>query len=486
MEKNPKNRCQLITYPDSLGQTIADVHYVVNRYFSGCFAGIHLLPFYPSSGDRGFAPLTYSSVDSTFGTWEDVDRLGEEYDLMVDFMVNHISRRSEEFKDFEEHGGESKFADLFIRFSAMHPSGDVPKEDLDKVYTRKPRAPFYEVQFPDGSKEKVWCTFDFEQIDINVQSETGLDFLRRCIVTLSRHRVKYLRIDAFGYAVKKLGTNCFCVEPETSELLDEISEIAKTFDCEILPEIHEHHSIQLKLAEQGHYVYDFALPMLCLQALYSHTSKNLKNWLAICPRKQFTTLDTHDGLPVVDVVDLMTEEELEETKENLYSRGANVLKRYSTCASYNNLDIYQINCTYYSALGDNDDAYILARAIQFFTPGIPQVYYVGMLAGRNDIELLEATKLGRNINRHNYSVSEIAEEVRRPVVQRLMNLMRFRNECPAFDGELEIGESPDGELKLTWKHGESQAVLEADLTTYEFSISYTNGGEWARLNYRNS
>ena len=103
-----------------------------------------------------------------------------------------------------------------------------------------------------------------------------------------------------------------------------------------------------------------------------------------------------------------------------------VKKIYNT-AAYNNLDIYQVNCSYYSACGDDDHAYLLARAVQFFARGIPQVYYVGMLAGKNDLELLEETKVGRNINRHYYTEEEIDREVRRPVVMALIQMMKFRN-----------------------------------------------------------
>ena len=146
----------------------------------------------------------------------------------------------------------------------------------------------------------------------------------------------------------------------------------------LLPEIHEHYSIQLKIAQHGYYVYDFALPMLLLNALYYGQGDYLKHWLSICPRNQFTTLDTHDGIGVVDVKDLLPDEEIERTKEDIYKFGANVKRIYSS-AAYNNLDIYQVNCTYYSALGEDDNAYLIARAVQFFAPGIPQVYYVGML-----------------------------------------------------------------------------------------------------------
>lgn len=121
--------------------------------------------------------------------------------------------------------------------------------------------------------------------------------------------------------------------------------------------------------------------MLLLHAIYFKNSEYLKHWFEICPRKQFTTLDTHDGIGVVDVRGLLPDEEIEAAKEHLFEYGANVKRVYNT-EKYNNLDIYQINCTYYSALGDDDNAYLLARAIQFFAPGTPQVYYVGLLAGK--------------------------------------------------------------------------------------------------------
>lgn len=189
--------------------------------------------------------------------------------------------------------------------------------------------------------------------------------------------------------------------------------------------------------------------------------------------KQFTTLDTHDGIGVVDARDLLTDEELDYTSEELYKVGANVKKVYSS-ANYNNLDIYQINSTYYSALGDNDRSYLLARAIQVFAPGIPQIYYVGLLAGKNDIELLEATKEGRNINRHYYDLAEIEEEVQRPVIQQLFALLKFRNESAAFDldGTIEVATPSESEIVITRKNknGSDSATLTANLDTKEFII----------------
>ena len=176
----------------------------------------------------------------------------------------------------------------------------------------------------------------------------------------------------------------------------------------------------------------------------------------------------------MDVKDLMPDEEIDQTKEMMFSEGANVKKIYNT-AAYNNLDIYQVNTTYYSALGNQDDAYLLARAIQFFAPGIPQVYYVGMLAGCNDLELLEATKEGRNINRHYYSKEEIAKEVERPVVKKLLELMEFRNSHPAFDveGDIAVELPEEGLLEIRRSSGADYAVLKADLVKKTFTIEHS-------------
>jgi sucrose phosphorylase len=199
----------------------------------------------------------------------------------------------------------------------------------------------------------------------------------------------------------------------------------------------------------------------------------LVNWLNICPRKQFTTLDTHDGIGVADVAELLSQDEIDRTLEGLYEKGSN-LKRIYSGPDYQNLDIYQVNCTYYSALECNDDSYLAARTIQFFTPGIPQVYYVGLLAGENDIELLEKTQLGRNINRHNYTLEEIHEAFKKPVVQRLIRLMKFRTSYPAFNGEFRIEDSPENQMVMTWAQSNYQTTATINLNDYHVKITYSD------------
>ena len=475
-----ENKCMLITYSDSMGNNLKDLEYVVDRHFKEAVGGIHILPFFPSSGDRGFAPIDYHKVDPAFGDWNDVKRLGDKYYLMFDYMINHISAQSEYYKDFLQKKDESKYKDLFIRYKDFWENGEPTEAEVDAIYKRKPRAPYVEAHFADGTTEKVWCTFDEEQIDINCPSDTAKAFIKDNLTTLCENGAAMIRLDAFAYATKKAGTSCFFIEPDVWNFLEECEDIVKNYGVTLLPEIHEHYTMQTRIADKDYYVYDFALPMLLINALYYGKTTYLKNWFNICPRKQFTTLDTHDGIGVVDVKDLLPDEEIEKTKEDIFKFGANVKKIYNT-AAYNNLDIYQVNCSYYSALGDNDAAYLLARAVQFFAPGIPQVYYVGLLAGKNDLKLLEETKVGRNINRHYYTLEEIEAEVKRPVVSSLLELMKFRNTHPAFDGSFEMAECGENELQIIRKNGEHQAILKADFKEMKFTIDYTENGKMKRL-----
>ena len=46
------NRPQLLTYPDSLGGTIGDVTALLRGPLAGRFSSVHVLPPFPSSGDK--------------------------------------------------------------------------------------------------------------------------------------------------------------------------------------------------------------------------------------------------------------------------------------------------------------------------------------------------------------------------------------------------------------------------------------------------
>lgn len=471
------NQVMLITYPDSLGKNLSELHNVLTTHFNDAIGGIHLLPFFPSSGDRGFAPETYSTVDEKFGTWHDIESLSQNFYLMFDLMINHLSRQSAEFQNYLTDGTNSPYADMFIDWDKFWPQGHPTQADIDQIYKRKKRAPYQQVTFADGTSHKVWNTFGDEQIDLNIDSEATIALLNNAMQAFNQHGAAIVRLDAFAYAIKKIHSNDFFVEPEIWNLLKKMSSIAQAHNLTILPEIHEHYSLPKKVSQHNYYTYDFALPMLTLYTLYSNNSKPLLDWLAQSPMKQFTTLDTHDGIGIVDVKDILDDTQIDFTTKQLYQRGSNVKRVYSS-AAYHNLDIYQINTTYYSALGENDDAYLLARAIQLFAPGIPQIYYVGLLAGKNDLTYLEETKEGRNINRHPYTIPEIQQAIKHTVVQKLLKMLSFRNHSDAFDlaGSFAYTSTDSAHFTLIRKNQTNSctATLTVNLINHNFTI-HENG-----------
>lgn len=475
-----KNQVQLITYPDSLGGNLRTLNRLLISHFTDIFpGGVHILPPFPSTGDRGFAPRTYFEIDPGFGGWEDVKCISEHFPILLDVMVNHISRQSSYFQDFMKKGRKSKYADLFITLDKIWPGGKPAQEDVSRIFLRRPVPPFADVPIEEtGVVEKVWATFGSrdwsEQIDLDVNSPVTRKLFTDILHHMSKNGVKMLRLDAVAFVTKKPGTSCFFVEPDIYSFLNWIKQVAGQVGIDLLPEVHASFSIQNRLAEHGFYVYNFILPSLILHTLFNKSSSILQAQLKVCPRNQFTMLDCHDGIPIQpDVGGILEIDEAQKIVQICIERGANINRILSTQhMSRPDFDAHQINCTYYSALNEDNNAYIAARAIQFFTPGIPQVYYVGLLAGVNDHVEVEKSGENRAINRHNYTVDEVEQALEKPVVQRLLNLIRFRNEYAAFTGEFEVLDSDDCHLRLSWCKGEKQCLLTVNLDTCISMITY--------------
>ncbi len=469
----------LITYGNTIGKDLKDLEHVLDKHFSGGeLGGLHILPFFPSSGDRGFAVINYDIVDPDLGTWDDIDRLGNKYYLMADFMLNHASIRSREFRDYMEKGDESEYKDMFVDWHKFWPGGEPTEEQRKALYCRKPVVPKKEFIRKDGKTVALWNTFFEEQIDLDPYAASTQKYYKENLSRIAEH-VPLVRFDAFAYTTKKVGTNCFFVEPDVWNVLDIASKPLESYGTEVLLEIHENYKMQLKAAEHGYWVYDFALPMLLLHGLKSGRTDRLIHWLKICPHNQFTTLDTHDGIGVVDVVDLLDMDEIDLVRDDVDDITAD-LKPYmkfpmSIKKSDGKTHLYQMACTYYSALREEDDAYLLARLVQFYTPGIPQVYYVGLLAGKNDAEAIMRGEEPRSINRHSYSLEEVEEAVQKPMLQRMYEVMRFRNSYPAFNGDFSVREDlAPGLLEMTWTKDDLSTTLHADFNTKEYEVTYVD------------
>jgi len=473
-------RPQLLTYPDSLGGGLRALGDLLEGPLAGVFRGVHILPPFPSSGDRGFAPVTYDRIDPRFGTWDDIRRIASSHDVLLDLMINHISRQSQEFQDFERHGRTSEFADLFITIDKIWPDGEPAAADVARIFLRKPDAPFSDVTIGDtGRQERVWTSFGSadwsEQIDLDVTAPATRELITRWLREFAARGVGIVRLDAVGYVIKKPGTTCFMVEPEIFEFLGWVAEVADSFGLAILPEVHDVYATHQRLSAHGFWTYDFVLPGLLLNTFETGRTERLREHLAMSPARQFTNLDCHDGIPIrPDLDGILTPVEMADQAEQVRQRGGNV-NRILSDAHAEAGDVHQLNCTYYSALGDDDERYVAARAIQLFARGVPQVYYVGLLAGVNDHHAVERTGEGRAINRHDYASAEIQVALERPVVGRIVDLVRLRNTHPAFDGDLVVEADDDHAVRLRWRHGVDVITLDVDFA--EGCAVLTNGND---------
>lgn len=475
------NRIQLICYPDRIGENLRDLADFLETRLGDAIGGVHLLPIYPSNADAGFAPLTHLEVDPAFGDWHDVERIAARFDLCVDLILNHISDASPEFLDFLEKGFASPHADLFVHVSRM---GEISQDDLTRIHIRKEKEPFRDVECANGDRSRVWSTFTEQQIDLDYRSPKTYALMRRYIEFLTARGVRLFRLDAFGYTTKRIGSTCFLVEPEVYEILEWFRKTCADHGAEILPEVHDHPSYQFAISSRGMRPYAFALPPLVLFALLDGDSRHLKNWLRMCPHNQVTVLDTHDGICIPDVDGFLPEDKVRELVENISGRSGDPILRRFAANIHSVGAIYQLTCTFYDALMQNDDAYLCARAIQCFSPGIPQIYYVGLLAGGNDYELAGQTGEARDINRHHYSLEEADAALQKPVVERLLRLMRFRNNYPAFAGSFELHSSNRSALSMAWRHEAHYCHLLVDLKFRSATITYRDEGSGEECCFR--
>jgi sucrose phosphorylase len=474
-----RNQVQLITYVDRLGGgNIAALQALLTGPLKDLFGGVHLLPFFdPIDGvDAGFDPTDHTQVDPRLGDWSDVSRLSQTLPVMADVIVNHMSSESPQFVDVIRHGRASEHAPLFLTLDKVFPKGTT-EEMLLNVYRPRPGLPLSYVVLANGEKRIFWTSFTPKQIDIDVESEAGTRYLDSILNALSQAGVSMVRLDAVGYAIKRPGRDCFMM-PETFAFIEQFAARAAARGLEVLVEVHSYFQKQIEIAKQVAWVYDFALPPLLLHAIFNRTPEALVRWIGMRPRNAITVLDTHDGIGIIDIgadasdrtarPGLVSPQALDQLVETIHQNSGGQ-SREATGAAASNLDLYQVNCTFYDALGRDDNAYLLARAVQFFLPGIPQVYYVGLLAGENDMALLEKTGVGRDINRHHFTNPEIVAALKKPVVLQLIALIKLRNTHPAFAGEFSH-RVDGGALTLRWQAGSAFAQLDVDFSALTFSI----------------
>jgi sucrose phosphorylase len=482
---------QLITYADRFAGDLAGLRRLLDTALAGAFDGVHVLPFYVAIDgvDAGFDPSDHRTVDPRVGTWHDVASIAESHTVMADVIVNHVSSQSPEYEDWVAHGRASAYDGMFLTLGRVFPHG-ATEDDLGRIHRPRRGFPVTRVRTGDGEVRAVWTTFTPEQIDLDVEHPVTEAYLDEVLRMLSSNGVTMVRLDAVGYAIKRPGTSCFML-PEVHDLVARLSRRCHELGMTVLLEIHGHHDDQVAIAREVDLVYDFALPPLVLDALYRGDASLLRRWLAIRPANAVNVLDTHDGIGVIDVgpdprdpsrAGLLDAAHMTWLAEEIVRRsgGTAIVRRTGPAA----LDVYQVDCTFADALGGDEHRYLLARLVQLVVPGIAQVYYVGLLAGHNDVELTARTGVPRDINRHHYDTAELETALVQPVVRRLLALLRWRRGHPAFDGSAEVLDAPAHVLRIRWRApGAGQDVtvdVTVDLAGATFEVAETFDGHTRR------
>lgn len=327
------------------------------------------------------------------------------------------------------------------------------------------------------------------QMDLNAKSPLVWEFYNETFKKLRSYGAKLIRLDAFAYLHKEVGERNFFNKPGTWEYLDKLKKMAASHDLILLPEIHCEYGTRLheEVAMQDFPIYDFFLPTLIIDALDRHSNRQLLRWANEVVKKGIQTINMlgcHDGIPVLDLKGkqngtistdgLLSDEEIETIINRILERGGKVKNLYGPNGK--KIAYYQVNATYFSALGENEQKLLLARAIQMFMPGIPQVWYLDLFAGTNDYEAVKRSKTAghKEINRTNLSMEDIKERLQWPVVQQQLTLIKLRNSHPAFNGKLLIENHEPHLLFLKWEKEHAFVQLKSNLRDQDFTITYTD------------
>jgi len=325
------------------------------------------------------------------------------------------------------------------------------------------------------------------QMDLNAQSEEVWKFYDETLRKLHEHGGKLVRLDAFAYLHKEPGEVNFFNKPGTWEYLERLKQIADKYDLVLLPEIHSEYGngLHKEVAAKGFPIYDFFFPGLVIDALDRGTNTHLLHWIRQILEKDIKTINMlgcHDGIPVLDLrgkevagvtnKGLLSNGEIAAVIDEVMDRGGRVKNLYGPDGK--KISYYQVNATFFSALGEDERKLRLARAIQMFMPGTPQVWYLDLFAGKNDYAAADKGGAAghKEINRTTLTNSDIDQGLSRIVVRDQLELLRLRNKSPAFEGKLEIHDSDEHSLHLTWKNHGCIATLNADLRGFGFSITH--------------
>ncbi len=446
LSKWDQNDTILITYGDSVikegDRPLQTLHHFLKDYLQDETDIIHILPFFPYSSDDGFSVIDYYQVNPELGDWDDISQINADFDLMMDLVINHISKKSQWFQNYLN--GKNPGKNYFIEMD--------PHTDISSV--TRPRSTDLLTVFhtPEG-KKYVWTTFSEDQIDLDFSNPRVLYEMFRVLFFYIHKGARIIRLDAIAYLWKKTGTSCIHL-PETHKIVRLIRELAELIDPNviILTETNVPHKENLSYFgsnyNEAHVIYQFSLPPLLLYTLHKGNSKHLSDWVATIPETEgnatylnFTA--SHDGIGVRPLEGILPEDEKKALLDKMKEFGGYISTKTNPDTSESP---YEINITYFDALKGTSEGidslqmerFLCSQTIMLALKGIPAFYIHSLLATENYHEGVKETGKYRTINRKKLDYQEITREInnnnspKKKMFSELKRLIHIRKNQPAF------------------------------------------------------
>ncbi|WP_205965405.1 alpha-amylase family glycosyl hydrolase [Pseudooceanicola onchidii] len=408
----------LITYGNSIvdGQhkPLDLLRDFLHREMAGVVNGVHILPFFPYTSDDGFAVTDYRAVNPVLGDWADIRRIGSEFLLMSDLVLNHVSSASHWFTEYLQ--GHEPYDGFFFEAS--------PEDDLSDVVRPRTQPLLREVETANGTRH-VWCTFSHDQIDLNFANpEVLLEFLRVMRLHID-NGVRILRLDAVAFIWKEVGTKS--IHMPQAHAIVRLMRLLADYASEpviLLTETNVPNAENLSYfgnRNEAHAVYNFSLPPLVLHAMMSGTAKNLIRWQGAMPPAQlgcaylnFTA--SHDGIGMRPAEGTLKPEEIGRVIDTVRAFGGLVSMRALPGGGESP---YELNITWFEAMkgtfaGEDQhqiDRFLASQTLVMALEGIPAFYIHALLATPNDYDGVEKSGHNRAINRHRWDYGALQQRI---------------------------------------------------------------------------
>ncbi|EAC6352911.1 alpha-amylase [Listeria monocytogenes] len=433
----------LIAYGDSIFEKnkhpLQTLNEFLQEYAQDVITDVHLLPIFPSTSDDGFSVTDYKQIDEQLGDWDDVQKMSENFRVMLDFVANHMSKSSDWFKRFSDN--EAPYNQFFIEKDSQF--------DYKNV-TRPRTSPLFH-KYENG--KELWTTFSEDQLDLNVRNIDCLVALTDVLLFYASKQATSIRLDAIGFLWKTSGTTCMHL-PETHEiislwrlLIDELYP-----NLQIITETNVPYEENISYFGDGeneaNMVYQFPLPPLVLHTFTCHDTTKLSKWAKSISQVSdtatyFNFLASHDGIGMRPATGILSDEEINSLVQKAVQNGGQVSYKDNADGTQS---VYELNINYGEALQNLDEdtteelvtkKIIAAHSILLTLQGVPAIYYHSLLGSKNDLVGYEESGINRRINREKLEKNQLVHELktdtyRKTIFTSLKKLVQIRRNHTAF------------------------------------------------------